>query len=185
MKANTQKHPLEAKALAIVEGFRSIPQPHLPFSFEKENLDPGQVVARFTKSLAHFEEVRRTRAEYEAAVEKCDRSLPELRSLCEEAVVVAKRHFGSDPKRMETFGVRAAQRPRTKRDRRACRVEGATEVVTTVIEEVITTCSAPGCGGEEARCGCSKAKPPERVATPPCRAPGAPPAAAEVLSRGV
>ena len=168
MKAQTQKHPLEVKALALVDGFRNIPEPHLPFTFEKENLTPGQVAERFAKSLAHFDEVRRTRGEYEAAVEQCGRSLPELRSLCEEAVVVAKRHFGSDPKRMETFGLRSTPRTRTQPLSRACQSEGGApggeEVVTMVVEEVTIVSEQASCERQAPNCD----EPPPREL--PCRA---------------
>ena len=150
MKSTTQKHALEVKALAIVEGFRNIPEPHMPFVFEKESLTPGQVVQRFAKSLGHFEEVRRTRGEYEAAVEQCTRSIPELRSLCEEAVVVAKRHFGSDPKRMATFGTPCSPKP--KRQRRSCRSGQVEEVVTTVVEEVTIVSEQAPCESHAQSC---------------------------------
>jgi hypothetical protein len=169
MKLDKQIAELEKKLQRTKEGFISLPVSTPPLAFSERSFIREEVIEYLQKGLDLFAEERRTRAAHEVALEEHRRAVPALKKFHAEAMGVVRKHFGADPKMLATFG--APQAAKAKPRSRRCGRNGGVEVVTTVIEEVITVCSEPGCGGGEARCGCSKGKPPKRVATPPCKEP--------------
>ena len=104
MIKNSQQLAFEQKVRAMADGFRCFSDTATELNFRTEVLHPEQVVLRFHKMLDLFEAVRSTRAQHEAAVEACTRSIPACKVFYEDAAVVAKSHHGSDPKKMATFG---------------------------------------------------------------------------------
>ncbi len=169
MKIDRQIAELETKLQRTKEGFISLPVTTPPFAFAERSFIREEVIEYLQKGLDLFAEERRTRAAHDVAVAEHRRALPALKKFHANAMDLVRKHFGGDPKMLDAFGAPEVAKAKPRSRRREC--NGDVEVVTTVIEEVITTCSVPGCGGQEARCGCSKAKPPQRVETPPCREP--------------
>jgi hypothetical protein len=157
--ANT-KTELELKLERAKQGYERLEPGMPPFAFPERSLVREEVIERFQKGLDLFTEVRRTKAEYELAVEQHRRALPRLRQFHGEAMKVARHHFGADAKAMATFGARSPERG--QRRRRWCPEERRAEAVTTVVEEVITTGEEPPCEGRAPQRACQAKKVPER-----------------------
>ena len=185
MKRHLQQHPLEIRLAKIANGFRSIEDRTYGLVFGEGKLLPDEIVKRMQKGLDAFAKARHLEAEVELARQARDGQLTELKRLCDEAVVVAKRHYGGDAEKMATFGVDrvTASKPRVARPeaRRRCCVEpsrcGETvkEVVTTVVEEVTTLSEKASCESQAPNCEEGTRKPrcrgsrlPKRTAKPKC-----------------
>jgi hypothetical protein len=160
MNVNIVQTEIERKLHQAKEGFMSLPSGVAPFVFAERPLVREEVIDRLQKGLDLFEEVRRTRAAHQAAVEAQRNAVAGLNQFHAEAMKVVHHHFGSDPKRMAAFGAKCAPRP--KRHRRGCRGEQVEEAVTTVVEEVTVVSEQASCASRAPSCK----EPPRK----PCRA---------------
>ena len=172
MNVNIVQTEIERKLHQAKEGFTSLPSGTAPFVFAERPLVREEVIDRLQKGLDLFEEVRRTRAAHQVAVEAQRNAVQGLKQFHAEAMKVVHHHFGSDPKRMASFGAKCPPRPR--RHRRGCRGGRVEEVVTTTVEEVTvvsegSSCEsrAPNCERPSRRSPCRVKKAPDRV-KPPC-----------------
>ncbi len=162
MSPNNQQLAFEQKIRTMAEGFRSFSETTPELTFRSEVLHPEQVVLRFHKMLDLFEAVRTTQAQHEAALEACARGIPACKAFYEEAVVVAKCHHGSDPKKLAAFGLTASRRPCAPvHARKPCRGDEETVVV---IEEVTGACPEKPCTPPRSKACC-----PKRTPKSPCR----------------
>ena len=178
MKLNPEVHPLEPKLNKIIEGYHGFDEPNRPLTFAGEELLPEDLVVRLRKGLALFAEERRLAEAHALAVEERDRKLPGLVLLYDQALDVAKRHYGAHPQKMATFVepkasrtrapiVRAKPRARRAKSKLVCGdSEFIEERVTTVIEEVVVAGEAASCGCAESPCRCGERKPPRREKQP-------------------
>jgi hypothetical protein len=160
MNVNIIQTEIEKKLHQAKEGFLNLPSGTAPFVFAERPLVREEVIDRLQKGLDLFEEVRRTRAAHRAAVEAQRNAVAGLNQFHAEAMQVAHQHFGSDPKRMATFGAKCPPRP--KRNRRGCRGGQVEEVVTTTVEEVTVVSEQASCEGRAPSC--------EKPTRKPCRA---------------
>jgi hypothetical protein len=168
MKTQIDSAEIEAQIRQAIEGYRAMPEDVQTLVFPERTMRREEVIEYLQGGLDRFEDVRRTRAAHEAAVETHRRLMPGLKRLHAQALDVAKLHFGSDPKRMETFGLRSTPRTRTQPLSRACQSEGGApggeEVVTMVVEEVTIVSEQASCERQAPNCD----EPPPREL--PCRA---------------
>ena len=160
MKTKDEKTELEKKLEKAREGFGSLPAGFPPFAFAERSLGREEVTTRFQEGLSLFAEVRRTRAEYELAMEKQRQALPALKQFHGEAMQIARKHFGADAKAMSTFGVKCPERG--GRRRRGCRGEHRGEVISEVGEEVIVEEVVNRGEGPASKRGCRPVKRPVR-----------------------
>ncbi len=151
MKNPIQKNPFEEKVRAMAEGFRAMPFPNTQLVFRGETMLPAQAAARFQAVLDSFQTVRDAEASHRGAADAHDKAMAEHQAFYEEAVVVVKSHFGSDAKRLSTFGLGPVKRTRRGPGRRRETVveveerteevitgrDGTVEVRETEVEEVI------------------------------------------------
>lgn len=135
MSKSSQQSPFEEKARAMVEGFRGITLASTPLVFHGETMIPAQVITRLHEITGTFEAVREHEGKHRAAIEASAKGMKDFRSFYEEAVIVVKSHFGSDAKKLATFGIVSAKKghPVSRTERRIPREE----VVETVVEEAI------------------------------------------------
>ena len=140
---------MEKKLLKAKEGFERLPPDAAPFVFTERQLMREEVLTRYQKGLDLFEEVRRTRAAHEAAVDAQRNALAGLSQFHAEAMKVVRHHFGSDPRKMATF--EAGNPKRSKRRERGCAQRGEEVVVTTVVEEVTTLSEQASCESQAPR----------------------------------
>jgi len=173
MKSNTQQHPLEPKIEKLIQGYRGFEPSNQPLSFGGEQLLPDEVISRLQKAQFAFEEVRRLHAEREEAIAVRDAMIPALQALYGQAVEVVHHHFGANPKKMASFGVTKAAKPKPHARRRACN-GSVEEVITTVVEEVTIVSEQASCASRTPSCEqpprkqpCRAKKTPSRV-KPPC-----------------
>jgi hypothetical protein len=117
MKRNTQQHPLEARMMRIRNGFGAVEDKATLFTFAEGSFLPDEVRIRLQRGLDAFARERQAQVELELAVAQRKRLLPSLSSFCDEALVVAKRHFGGDEVKLASFGV--APRPSRKSTKRS------------------------------------------------------------------
>jgi hypothetical protein len=172
MKTQTKNEAVEAMIKQAMAGYRAIPEEVDTLVFPEQSLTRAQVIDHLQRGLDLFEDVRRTRAAYEAAVELHRRAMPRLKRFHAQSLDVAQRHFGSDPKRMATFGVTHAAKPKPRSRRRVCN-GSVEEVVTTVVEEVTIVSEQASCESQAPSCEeqrklpCRAKSKPRRV-KPPC-----------------
>jgi hypothetical protein len=140
----------EKKVKQAMQVFEAVPISALPFEFPERSMAREEVLGRLQKGLDHFTAVRNARVVYEAALEAHRRALPGLKQFHAEARDVARKHFGSDAKVMEILHPKRTGR-RCRRSRGGAPAVGE-EVITTVIEEVITTRESVPCGSREPTC---------------------------------
>jgi hypothetical protein len=151
MKSNTQQHPLEPKIQKMIEGYRGFEPSNQPLTFGGEQLLPDEVIGRLQKAQFAFEEVRRLHAEREEAIAVRDAMIPALQALYGQALEVAHQHFGANPKKMASFGVTHAAKPKPRTRRREC-IGHVGEVITTVVEEVTIVSEQESCESRAQSC---------------------------------
>ena len=161
MKRNLQQHPLEIRLAKIANGFRSIEDRTYGLVFKEGKLLADEVVPRIQRGLDAFLKARQLEAEAELARQVRDGLRPEMKRLCDEALVVAKRHYGGDAEKMATFGVEkpAPSKPRAAKAEAKRRRQGGPsrgdetvqEVVMTVVEEVTVRREEPCCEAPTSR----------------------------------
>lgn len=134
MSKYSEQSPLEQQIRAMAEGFGGFPLPSTQLHIRGEALIPAHVVRRFHEMIGTFEAVRESEAKHQEAIEACTRALPEFRAFYADTVTVVKSHFGSDEKKLATFGLSSGK----KAHRIPSRLSRAPRevVTTTVIEEV-------------------------------------------------
>ena len=147
MKLSKNKTPLEERMERLAAGFRGIEDKTTLLVFSEGGLLPEEVVHQIERGHEAFAKEREAAAMLELATEERRRLTPSLKHLCSEAVVVAKRRYGDDARKMGTFGVTKSASststrggtPRGRRGRAKPRREAqiVEEVVTTVVEEVV------------------------------------------------
>ncbi len=76
------------------------------------------MISRLQKAQFAFGGVRRLHAEREEAIVVRDAMIPALRALYRQALEVTHHHFGANPKKMATFGVTHAAKPKPRSRRR-------------------------------------------------------------------
>ncbi len=168
MKSNTQQHPLEPKIQKMIEGYRGFEPSNQPLTFGDQQMLPDDVIGRLQKAQLAFEEVRRLHAEREEAIAVRDAMIPGLEAFHDQAMEVARQHFGANPKKMASFGVTQTSKPTSRSRRRACgdKVE---EVVTTVVEAVTIVSEQASCESKAPSCEEPPRKPPCRAKSKPSR----------------
>ncbi len=132
----------------LATGFRGIEDKTTLLVFSSGSLLQEEVVHQIEKGHEAFAKEREAAAMLELATEERRRLTPSLKRLCSEAVVVAKRRYDDDPRKMGTFGVTrpasstssggGTPRVRPRKRKPVCReAQLVEEVVTTVVEEVV------------------------------------------------
>jgi hypothetical protein len=110
MRTSSNQSLFEEKVRTMVEGLRGITVATTPLVFRGETLIPAQVIARLHEITGTFEAVREHESKHQAAIEACAKGMKDFHSFYDEAVIVVKGHFGSDPKKLATFGIRSAKK---------------------------------------------------------------------------
>jgi hypothetical protein len=141
MSKYSEQGPFEEKVRAMVEGFRGFPLTTTELVFRGETLRPEQAVGRFHEMLGRYEAVREHEAKHRAAIQACDEAIESDHAFYADAVVVVKSHFGSDAKKLATFGLASAKK--VGRSRGTGR-RGAIETVTTTVIEELPVGREPG-----------------------------------------
>ena len=172
MSVNIHQHPLEPKVERMIAGFREVATPVARFVLDMGELSSSELIEKGEQMLALFVQVRRTKAEHEAAVKACQRAIPAMQALHEQGMAVAQQHYGSDAEKMSRFGTCSSSKPR--KPRRGCKGEVTEEVTTTVIEQVTEVEAAANCGCQRRGCGCAQPKPPRGTRKPGCAKPKPP-----------
>jgi hypothetical protein len=134
MRKFNQFEVLEEKVRLMTDGFRSPEFPQTPLGFRGEELLPMQVAQRLQGILDGFQGVRDAEAAHRLARAELERAVPHHAAFYAEAVEVVKAHFGTDPRRLASFGLELFRKPR-KHHRRG---RPEREVVTTTVVEEVT-----------------------------------------------
>ena len=112
MSANRKQDPFVKSVEAMEKGFQNFPTANAELNFRRETLTPAQVVQRLQGIVDLYHQVDEAKAAYEAAVKALQRAMPADHTFFGEAVTVVQSHFGSDPRVMATFGLRAQRQAR-------------------------------------------------------------------------
>jgi hypothetical protein len=133
MRKLNQFEVLEEKVRLMADGFRSPEIPNTQLMFPGEEMLPMQVAQRLQGILDGFQGVRDAERAHRLSMAELERAMPHHAAFYEQTVEVAKSHFGSDPRRLASFGLEVVKKPH----RRHRRERTEREVVrTTVLEEV-------------------------------------------------
>src|ERR1700677_2136461 len=103
MKTHAKHNELEEKAKRMADGFRSIQEPGMQFTFRSGVMVPMQVAHRLQAITDGFQAIRDAEMARVNAQDALERALPDHQSFFEESKGVVHAHFGSDPRRLTTF----------------------------------------------------------------------------------
>jgi hypothetical protein len=110
MKPTNQQHPLEARLRTIRSGFGGIEEKTSAFAFAEGKLLPEDVTLRLQRGIDAFARSGRPKRSSGSPSQS-------VSVFCDEAIAVAKRHYGGDAEKMASFGVErhatAKAKPRT------------------------------------------------------------------------
>src|ERR1700722_9827713 len=123
MIKDIRQHDIEEKVKKARDGFASIKEETTVFAFGTQKLGRAEVVDRFQKGLALFEEERKLQAAYRGAVEARKQGTAELKRSHQEALRVAQKHYDSDAEKMASFGATSPSRSKRRHRRAQCGVK--------------------------------------------------------------